>query len=159
NARVANATITWGTNDLLTGQVWVNQTDSQGQFWFNPFGDPSGMLPVGRNVVKIESGGRRYMFVLDNHVYPLTCYNPVGGTMPCSEDVFDIGNGSPPVYVTDSTYTTTPANVFVHKPDACRTMCANAPVSSGPTLAACYSNCSVASTGQVPSLDTWLLSY
>jgi hypothetical protein len=162
NAAVPNATVTWGTNNLLTGQVWNNQANSSGEFYFNVYGDPSSpdAIPTGRNVVKIQSGGRSYMFVLDNHQYSTTCHKMGGGTMSCSEDIFDIGNGSPPATMTDSSFAVTPTAVPVHKPDACMTMCANAPADTNPTtLGTCYANCYAASTGQVPSLDTWLQSY
>jgi hypothetical protein len=161
NAPVQNAYVTWGTNNLLTGQVWVAQSNSQGEFFFNIYGDPysSNAVSTGRNVVKVESNARKYIFVLDNHQYSTTCHSPGGGTMSCSEDVFDIGNGSPPATTIDSTFAVTPTAVPVHKPDACMTMCANAPANTGQALAGCYANCYFASTNQVPSLDTWLQSY
>jgi hypothetical protein len=160
NAAVQNATVTWGTDNLLSGQVWVRQSDN-GYVYYNPYGNLSSpdLIPSGRNVVKIQSGSRSYMFVI-NHQYSTTCHNPGGGTMSCSEDVFDIGNGSPPATTIDSTFAVTPTAVPVHKPDACMTMCVNAPANADPSaLGACYGNCYVASTNQVPSLDTWLQSY
>jgi hypothetical protein len=160
NAAVANAAVTWGTNNLLTGQVWTAQSNSGGEFFFNISGDQSTAIPTGRNVIKIQSGNRSYMFVLDNHQYSTTCHKPSGGTMSCSEDIFDIGNGTPPATMTDSSFAVTPAAVPVHKPDACMTMCVNAPANTNQTLLGnCYANCYVASTGQAPSLDTWLQSY
>lgn len=42
---------------------------------------------------------------------------------------------------------------------ACTTMCANAPANAIPVVANCDASCTAAANGQVPSLDTWLLSY
>jgi hypothetical protein len=139
-ARVGNATVTWGTNLALSGQTYSMVTGSDGLFHYNTSGDLSVAAPSGQSVVKVNAAGKNYIYLLD-HEYNQSCSNGTGGTVPCSEDIFDIGNSPTLTQANDSTWSVTPTTVPIHTPDYCLSACANSGL-SGSQLAACQDLCS-----------------